>query len=106
MLYAINKIIFVYLQVNNDVTLEGDILQALSELLLQKPQYDWSSVKWHEGTPLPDNVINNKAKGVIAELDTVMDYIVSNTEKEAFQDENTFQKAQNKCNNFIQYAER
>ena len=53
MLYAINKIIFDYLQVNNDVTLEGDVLQALSELLLQKPQYDWSSVKWHEGTTTP-----------------------------------------------------
>ena len=37
MLYAINKIIFDYLQVNNDVTLEGDVLQALFELLLQKP---------------------------------------------------------------------
>ena len=63
MLYAINKIIFDYLQVNNDVRLEGDVRQALSELLLQKPQYDWSSVKWHEGTPLPDNVTNKKEKG-------------------------------------------
>ena len=60
MSYAINKTIFDYLQVNNDVTLEGDVLQALSELLLQKPQYDWSLVKWHEGTPLLDNVINKK----------------------------------------------
>ena len=43
--------------------LEGDVLWALSELLLQKPQYDWSSVKWHEGTQLPDNVINKKDQG-------------------------------------------
>ena len=106
MSYAINKIIFDYLQVNNDVMLERDVLQALSELLLQKPQYDWSSVKWHEGTPLPDNVINKKEKGVIVELEAVMDYIVSNTEKEAFQDENAFQKAQNDFNKFIQYSER
>ena len=63
MLYVINKIIFDYLQVSNDVMLEGDVLQALSELLLQKPQYDWSSVKWHEGTLLPDNVINKKEMG-------------------------------------------
>ena len=77
MSYAINKIIFDYLQVNNDVTLEGDVLQALSELLLQKPQYDWSSVKWHEGTLLPDNVINKKDQGVITELAAVMDYIVT-----------------------------
>ena len=86
--------------------LEGDILQTLSELLLQKPQYNWSSVKWHEGTPLSDNVINKKAKGVIMELDAVMDYIVSNTEKEVFQDGNAFQKAQNNFNKFMQYAER
>ena len=86
MLYTINKIIFDYLQVNNDVTLEGDVLQALFELLLQKPQYHWSSVKWHEGTLLLDNVINKKDQGVITELEAVMDYIVSDTEKEAFQD--------------------
>ena len=85
--------------------LEGEELQALSELLSQKPQYNWSFAKWHEGTPLLDNVINQKAKGVITELDIVMDYIVSNTEKEAFQDENTFQKAQNNFNKFMQYAE-
>ena len=84
MLYAINKIIFDYLQVNNDVTLDGDVIQALSELLLQKPQYYWSSVKWYEGTLLTDNVINKKDKGVITELEAVMDYIVSSTEKEAF----------------------
>ena len=81
MSYAINKIIFDYLQVNNDVMLKGEVLQVLSELLSQKPQYDWSSVKWHEGTLLPDNVINQKAKGVITELDAVMDIIVSNTKK-------------------------
>ena len=106
MSYTINKIIFDYLQVNNNVTLEGDVIQALSELLLQKPQYDWSSVKWHKGTLLLDNVINKKDQGVIAELAAVMDYIVSDTEKEAFQDENVFQKGQNNFNTFMQYAER
>ena len=40
------------------------------------------------------------------ELEAVMDYIVSNTEKEAFQDKNAFQKAQNNFNKFMQYAER
>ena len=63
-------------------------------------------VKWHEGTPLPDNVINKKDQGVITELEAVMDYIVSDTEKEAFQDENAFQKAQNDFNTFMQYTER
>ena len=92
MSYVINKIIFDYLQVNNDVTLEGDVLQALSELLSQKPQYKWSSVKWHEGTLLPKNVINQESEGVIVDLQAVMDYIVSDTEKEAFQDENAFWK--------------
>ena len=40
------------------------------------------------------------------ELDAVMDYIVSNTEKEAFQDENAFQKVQNDFNKFMQYSEK
>ena len=106
MSYAINKIIFDYLQVNNNVTLEGDVVQALCELLLQKPQYDWSSVKWHEGTPLQDNVINKKDQGVIVELAAIMDYIESDTEKEAVQDKNAFQKAQNDFNTFMQYTER
>ena len=69
---------------NIDVTLEGDVLQALSELLSQKPQYEWSSVKWHEGALLPTNVINQESEGVITDLQAVMDYIVSDTEKEAF----------------------
>ena len=43
---------------------------------------------------------------MIAELEAVMDYIVSDTEKEAFQDENAFQKAQNDFNTFMQNAER
>ena len=105
MSYAINKIIFDYLQVNNDVTLEGDVLQALSELLSQKPQYKWSSVKWHEGALLPTNVINQESEGVIADLQAVMDYIVIDTEKEAFQDENAFRKSQQEFSKFIQYAE-
>ena len=105
MSYAINKIIFDYLQVNNNVTLEGDVLQALSELLSQKPQYEWSSVKWHEGTLLPTNVINRESDGVIADLQGVTDYIVSDTEKEAFQDGNTFRKSQQQFSKFIKYAE-
>ena len=96
MSYVINKIIFDYLQVNNDVMLEGDVLQALSELLSQKPQYEWSSVK---------NVINQESEGVIVDLQVVMDYIVSDTEKEAFQDENAFWKSQQEFSKFIQYAE-
>ena len=105
MLYAINKIIFDYLQVNNDVTLEGDVLQALPELLSQKPQYEWSSVKWHEGTPLPTNVINQELEGMIMDLQAVMDYIVSDMQKEVFQDENAFRKSQKEFSKFIQYAE-
>ena len=105
MSYAINKIIFDYLQVNNDVMLEGDVLQALSELLSQKPQYERSLGKWHEGTLLPKNVLNQESEGVIADLQVVMDYIVSDTEKEAFQDENAFRKSQQEFSKFIQYAE-
>ena len=43
---------------------------------------------------------------MITELEAVMDYVVSNTEREAFQDKNVFQKAQKDFNKFMQYAER
>ena len=105
MSYAINKIIFDYLQVDKDVMLEGDVLQALSELLSQKPQYDWSQIKWYEGPPLPENVINKVKEGITVELEAVMDYIVENTEKEAFQDEIAYQKAQKEFHGFMKYAE-
>ena len=42
---------------------------------------------------------------MIADLQAVMDYIVSDTEKEAFQDENAFRKSQKQFPKFIQYAE-
>ena len=105
MSYAINKIIFDYLQVNKDVTLERNVLQALSELLKQKPQYDWSSVQWHESKKLPKNVINKQPVGVQAELEAVLDYIVGDIEAEAYQDETAFRKAQNEFDKFLKYAE-
>ena len=105
MSYAINKIIFDYLQVNKDVTLERNVLQALSELLKQKPQYDWSSVQWHESKKLPKNVINKQPVGVQAELEAVLDYIVRDIEAEAYQDETAFRKAQNEFDKFLKYAE-
>ena len=106
MSYAINKIIFDYLQVNQDVMLEREVLQALSELLSIKLQYDWSSVQWHNNTELPSNVINKKPVGVAADLGAVMDFIVENIDTEAFQDENEFRKAQSNFQNFITYADR
>ena len=105
MSYAINKIIFDYLQVNKDVTLERNVLQALSELLKQKPQYDWSSVQWHESKKLPKNVINKQPVGVQAELEAVLDYIVGDIEAEAYQDKTAFRKAQNEFGKFLKYAE-
>ena len=51
------------------------------------------------------NVINQESEGVITDLQVVMDYIVSDTEKEAFQDENAFRKSQQDFSKFIQYAE-
>ena len=105
MSYAINKIIFDYLQVNKDVTLERNVLQALSELLKQKPQYDWSSVRWHESKKLPKNVINKQPVGVQAELEAVLDYIVGDIEAEAYQDKTAFWKAQNEFDKFLKYAE-
>ena len=42
---------------------------------------------------------------MIVDLQVVMAYIVSDMEKEAFQDENAFWKSQQEFSKFIQYAE-
>ena len=39
--FAINKIIFDYLQAEKDVQLDSTVVQALSRLLDVKPEYDW-----------------------------------------------------------------
>ena len=40
--FAINKIIFDYLQAEKDVQLDSTVVQALSRLLDVKPEYDWT----------------------------------------------------------------
>ena len=99
MMYAINKIIFDYLQVNNGVQQKMEVLQALSE-------YDWSQITWHKSTELPRNVINRKPTSVVAELEAVVDYIIKDQQKVAFQSETEYVKAQQKFEYFMKYAER
>ena len=40
--FAINKIIFDYLQAERDVQLDSTVVQALGRLLDVKPEYDWT----------------------------------------------------------------
>ena len=45
--FAINKIIFDYLQAKKDVQLDSTVVQALSRLLDVKPEYDWTPLNWY-----------------------------------------------------------
>ena len=54
--FAINKIIFDYLQAEKDVQLDSTVVQALSRLLDVKPEYDWTPLNWYVNPDLPDNV--------------------------------------------------
>ena len=45
--FAINKIIFDYLQAEKDVQLDSTVVQALSRLLDVKPEYDWMPLNWY-----------------------------------------------------------
>ena len=70
--FAINKIIFDYLQAERDVQLDSTVVQALSRLLDVKPEYDWTPLNWYVNPDLPDNVINQQPLSVIADLMGVM----------------------------------
>ena len=66
--FAINKIIFDYLQAEKDVQLDSTVVQALSRLLDVKPEYDWMPLNWYVYPDLPDTVINKQPSSVIADL--------------------------------------
>ena len=90
--FAINKIIFDYLQAEKDVQLDSTVVQALSRLLDVKPEYDWTPLNWYVNPDLPDNVINQQPSSVIADLMGVMEHIITEGEEEAYQSEIQYQK--------------
>ena len=103
--FAINKIIFDYLQAERDVQLDSSVVQALGRLLDVKPEYDWMPLNWYVNPNLPDNVINQQPSSVIADLMGVMEHIITEGQEEAYQSEIQYRNAQNEFWKFIKNAE-
>ena len=103
--FAINKIIFDYLQAEKDVQLDSTVVQALSRLLDVKPEYDWTPLNWYVNPDLPDNIINKQPSSVIADLMGVMEHIITEGEEEAYQSEIQYRNAQSKFKRFLKSAE-
>ena len=85
--FAVNKIIFEYLQVERDVQLDSTVVQALGRLLDLKLEYDWTPLNWYVNRDLPDNVINQQPSSVIADLMGVMEHIITEGADEVYQSE-------------------
>ena len=92
--FAVNKIIFDYLQVERDVQLDSTVVQALGRLLDVKSEYDWTPLNWYVNQDLPHNVINQQPSSVIADLMGVLEHIITEGEDEAYQSEIQYQNAQ------------
>ena len=92
--FAVNIIIFDYLQVERDVQLDSTVVQALGRLLDVKLEYDWTPLNWYVNPDLPDNVINQQPSSVIADLMGVMEHIITEGEEEAYQSEMQYRNAQ------------
>ena len=45
--FAVNKIIFDYIQVERDVQLDSTVVQALGRLLDVKLEYGWTPLNWY-----------------------------------------------------------
>ena len=103
--FAINKIIFDYLQAEKDVQLDSTVVQALSRLLDVKLEYDWMPLNWYVNPDLPDNVINQQPSSVIADLMGVMEHIITEGEEEAYQSEIQYRNTQSEFKRFIKSAE-
>ena len=103
--FAINKIIFDYLQAKRDVELDSTVVQALGRLLDVKPEYNWTPLNWYVNPDLPDNVINQQPSSVIADLMGVMEHIITKGEEEAYQSEVQYRNAQSEFKRFMKSAE-
>ena len=103
--FAINKIIFDYLQAEKDVQLDSDVVQALGRLLNVKLEYDWTPLNWYVNPDLPDNVINQQPTSVIADLMGVMEHIITEGQEEAYQSEIEYRNAQTNFRCFLKNAE-
>ena len=103
--FAINKIIFDYLQAERNVQLDSTVVQALGRLLDVKLEYDWTPLNWYVNHDLPDNVINQQPSSVIADLMGVMEHIITEGQEEAYQSEIQYRNAQNEFKGFLKNAE-
>ena len=92
--FAVNKIIFDYIQVERDVQLDSTVVQVLIRLLDVKLEYGWTPLNWCVNPDLPDNVINQQPSSVIADLMGVMEHIITEGEEEAYQSEIQYRNAQ------------
>ena len=92
--FAVNKIIFDYIQVERDVQLDSTVVQALIRLLDVKLEYGWTPLNWYVNQDLPDNVINQQPSSVIADLMGVMEHIITEGEEETYQSEIQYRNAQ------------
>ena len=92
--FAVNKIIFDYLQVERDVQLDSTVVRALGRLLDVKPEYDCTPLNWYVNRDLPDNVINQQPSSVKADLMGVMEHIITEGEEEAYQSEIQYRNVQ------------
>ena len=103
--FAINKIIFDYLQAERDVQLDTTVVQALGRLLDVKPECHLMPLNWYVNPDLPDNVINQQVSSVIADLMGVMEHIITEGEEEAYQSKIQYRNAQSEFKRFIKSAE-
>ena len=103
--FAINKIIFDYLQAERDVQLDSTVVLALSRLLDVKPEYDWTPLNRYVNPDLLDTVINKQPSSVIADLMGIMDHVITEGEEEAYQSEIQYRNAQSAFKRIITSAE-
>ena len=96
--FAVNKIIFDFLQAERDVELDSGVVQALGSLLDVKLEYNWVILRCHKNPAPTDNVIDKQPTLVIADLVSVIEHIITKGEEEALQSEteyrNTWQKSE------------
>ena len=102
--YSINKIIFDHIQASFRMTIPYDTKMKLTQLLEQKPHYDWRDIHWYQDDDMPATVLDHSQSPVITNLMHILQYMIDDLDETMFPDQNAFYQSQNDFNYFMRYA--
>jgi hypothetical protein len=105
--YVTNAIIFDLLRARYGMNLESNLIHEIKQLQQNIPIYSWGKIDWFKTEQSDDDRIFNQENEVIeADLENILDIIVSDTENEIYKNIDDYQLSRDKFVKYFQEAEQ